>query len=246
MDCKTARLLLAFCRPTAAELDPCETEALDNHLMECSPCAALARAEHHLEHQIGLAMRDVPLPSHLRQRLLLRLEAERKAWYRHLAQRHPRIAAAVAALLLLTAGLTLYAALRPPRPLDLAAVADNWNAEVSASREQVRKAFEERGFKIVVPAEFNYQYLASYELRPFGGKMVPHLLFLRGPNYAAVYILSGSDFDVRAAVDQPREGSGRFTVELRPGPANGKVAYLIKYTGGSFDWCLEEEKKPTT
>jgi hypothetical protein len=245
MDCKTARLLLVFCAK-AAELDPCEAEALDNHLMECSPCAALARAEHQTEQQLGLAMQNVPLPSHLRQRLLLRLQAERKTWYRHLPQRHPRLAGAVAAMLLLTVGLALYAALRPPRPLDLADIADKWNAEVTASREQVQKSFEERGFPIVVPAEFNYQYLASYELQPFAGKMVPHLLFLRGPNYAAVYILSSSDFDVRAAVEQPREGSGRFTVELRPGPAHANIAYLIKYTGGSLDWCLEEEKKPTT
>jgi hypothetical protein len=246
MDCKAARLLLAFCRPKAAELDAHEAAALEQHLAACSPCAALARAEQQIEQQLSLVMRDVPLPPDLRQRLHRRLHAERKAWYRNLPLRHPRVATAVAALLLLAIGLALYLAIRPPRPLDLAEIAEKWNAEVPASREQIQKAFEDLGFPIVAPAEFNYQYLASYDLQVFAGKRVPHLLFLRGPNYAAVYILSGSDFDVRAAVDQPREGSGRFTVELRPGPAHAKVAYLIKYTGGSLDWLLEEEKRSTT
>jgi hypothetical protein len=48
-------------------------------------------------------------------------------------------------------------------------------------------------------------------------------------------ILPASQFDLRAAVEQPREGSGRFSVELRLGPVNSNVAYLIKYTGGSLE-----------
>src|SRR5690348_1108980 len=98
MDCRTARLLLAFARPRCPELDECAGEALDNHLAKCAECASLARAEHHFERRLGLAMRDVPVPPDLRQRLLTRLQIERKAWYRNLPRRHPRVAAAVAAL----------------------------------------------------------------------------------------------------------------------------------------------------
>jgi hypothetical protein len=246
MDCKTARLLLAFARPTCSELEACAVEALDDHLAQCTACEALARAEHHFERRLGLAVRDVPLPPDLRQRLLTRLQAERRAWYTSLPRRHPRVAAAAAALLLLAMGIGIYLAIRPPRPLDLPALADNWNRRVPASPDQVQKAFEEWGFPTVVPSAFNYQYLDSYDLQPLGDTMVPHLFFIRGSNYASVYILSGSQFDIRAAVDQPREGSGRFTVELRPSPANSNVAYLIKYTGGSLDWLVEEEKRSTT
>jgi hypothetical protein len=156
------------------------------------------------------------------------------------------VAAVAAALLLLGIGLGVYLAVRPPRPLDLAALAAIWNSQVPASADEVQKAFGEWGFKAVVPSGFDYRWLASYDVQPLCGTMVPHLLFIRGSNHASVYIVSGSQVDIRAAIDQPREGSGRFTVELRPGPADSNVAYLIKYTGGSLDWLLEEEKRSPT
>jgi hypothetical protein len=246
MDCKTARLLLAFARPHCPELDEYEAEALDNHLDECPECGSFAGAEQHFDRRLSLAMRDVPLPLDLRQRVLTRLQAERKAWYRNLPRRHPRVAATVAALLLLGIGLTVYLAVRSPGPLDLAALAAIWNNQVPSSADEVQKAFAECGFKVIVPSGFDYQCLASYDLQPLCGRMVPHLLFIRGSNHAEVYIVSGSHFDIRAAIDQPREGSGRFTVELRPGPADSNIAYLIKYTGGSLDWLVEEEKRSTT
>jgi hypothetical protein len=246
MDCRTASLLLAVVRPKAPELEPCAAEALNRHLEECSACGSLARTEHQVERLLGVVMQDVPLPIGFRQRLLTRLKTERRAWYKRLPQSHPRVAAALAAVLLLAIGLAVYTATRPPRSIDLPARADQWNRQVQASPEEIQRIFEEQGFKIVAPAGFNYQYLDSYELQRFAGTLVPHLHFVRGPNHASIYILSASQFDVRAAVDQPREGSGRFTVELRPGPADSNVAYLIKYTGGSLDWFLEEEKRSPT
>jgi hypothetical protein len=156
------------------------------------------------------------------------------------------VAAALAAVLFLTVGLTVLALARPPRALDLMVIADRWNAQVAASREEVQKSFADWGYPVVAPPEFNYQYLVSCDLVEFAGKLVPHLHFVHGPNHASVYILSASRFDVRAALEQPREGSGRFTVELRPGPAESNVAYLIKYTGGSLEGFLEEAKKSTT
>jgi hypothetical protein len=246
MDCRTARLLLEFARPKTAELEACAAQALNDHLAECADCGSLARAEHQVERRLASAMRDVPLSPHFRERLLTRLQEDRRVWYRRLPHRHPRIAAAVAAVLLAAVGLIVYAALRPPRALDLAAIAEKWNGAVSLSPEEVQKAFEAQGFKMIVPSGFNYQYLASYDVQELDGTLVPHLLFVRGPHHASVYVLSGSQFDVRAAVDQPREGSGRFTVELRPGPANTNLAYLIKYMGGSLDWFLEDEKRSST
>lgn len=43
MDCNTARLLLAFVRPSnPTETDAAEAEALQQHLDGCAACAALA------------------------------------------------------------------------------------------------------------------------------------------------------------------------------------------------------------
>jgi hypothetical protein len=246
MDCKTARLFLSFSRSKAPELEAYVGDALNQHLAECSACDSLARTENQVERQLGQAMRDVPVPADLRHRLQFRLHQERRNWYKRLPQRHPRVAAAVAAVLLLGIALAVYTAFRPPRALLLADLADRWNSQVPASPEEVQKAFEDLGFKTIVPCGFNYQYLDSYDLQRLGGRWVPCLYFVRGPNHASVYILSGTQFDIRAAALQPREGSGRFTVELRPGPADSNVAYLIKYTGGSLEWLVEEEKSPAT
>jgi hypothetical protein len=246
IDCNTARLFLAFARPNCSELEECAAEALDEHLTQCTECGAIARAEHQVERRLSLAMRDVPPPSGLRQRLLTGLQAERKAWYRNLPRRHPRMATIAAAVLILGIGAAIYLAARLPRPLDLPALALNWNNQVHASPEQVQQVFEEWGFKIAVPSGFNYQYLDSYDLQSLGGTLVPHLFFIQGSNHASVYIVSGSKFDISSAVDQPREGSGRFTVELRPGPANSNLAYLIRYTGGSLDWLVVEDKRSAT
>src|SRR5207245_4780371 len=118
--------------------------------------------------------------SHLRQRVQTRLQTERRIWYKRLPQRHPRVAAAVAAVMLLAAGLAVYAAVRPPRPIDLAASAYKWNARVTASPAEVQKSFADEGFKVIVPPDFNYQYLAWYDLQEFAGTRVPHLVFVRG------------------------------------------------------------------
>src|SRR5437879_2213818 len=126
MDCRTARLLLTFARPRAAELEAGAAEALTDHLAECAECGALARAEHQVDRLLGLAMRQVSTPLDLRQRLLTRLQVERRNWYQRLPREHPRIAAAVAAVLLLAGGLAVYAAFRPPRALDLQDLAWQW------------------------------------------------------------------------------------------------------------------------
>src|SRR5437588_2897601 len=110
MDCNTARLLLAFSRPKTSELEACAVEALNDHLADCAECGPLARGEHQVERLVGLAMRQVPIPLDFRQRLLARLRAERRSWYKRLPQKHPRVAAGVAAVLLLAVGLGLYAA----------------------------------------------------------------------------------------------------------------------------------------
>src|SRR5207244_1179937 len=107
MDCNTARLLLAFSRPKASELETCAAEALNDHLADCAECGSLARGEHQHERLVGLAMRQVSIPTDLRQRLLTRLRTERRTWYKRLPQRHPRVAAGVAAILLLAVGLAV-------------------------------------------------------------------------------------------------------------------------------------------
>ena len=82
MDCKTARLLLDFARPLCPELDTADAEALHSHLAECPECGPFAAGERRIDGHFGRAVRDVPVPEHLRDRLVKRLAVERDAWYR--------------------------------------------------------------------------------------------------------------------------------------------------------------------
>ncbi len=247
MDCKTARLLLDFARPRTPELEADETEVLETHLAECPECGTLAQVERQADERLRLAMQDVTLPEDLRGRLLTRLDAERRLWYWRLPRRHPRAAAAVAALFLFAVGLMSYWLMKPLPVISLDKYLEDEN--IQAQREDVEQWFAERGVKIVAPRGFKYSLLDSYGFAEVAGKRAPHLLFVGEPNQgrtylAHVYILSAGQFDLKASLTQPRVGSGKFTVELRPNPDDPKTAYLLKYTGGSLDWLLENEDRP--
>src|SRR5947199_10073810 len=101
MDCKTARLLLDFDRPGAADLERADADALEGHLAGCPQCDALAHSERQLDATLGRAMRQVEVPDGLRAQLLARLEAERGAWYRRWYGHGFRALAAAAAVLVL-------------------------------------------------------------------------------------------------------------------------------------------------
>jgi anti-sigma factor RsiW len=156
MDCRTARLLLELSRPRAAELEASEAKALDGHLADCPDCAALAEAEGRADAALGRAMRDVPLPPGLRDRLLGRLEAQRRTWRRRRVFRGLAAAAAV----LLVIGLGWY--WQTPRRLevDLAQVHTRV-VGAPAAAEDVVAWVRSRGVPASVPTEFNYSLLVS-------------------------------------------------------------------------------------
>jgi hypothetical protein len=70
MDCSNARLLMQFRTTSGDELAAPEREELDAHLAGCPLCRALDHDQHRLDEHLGRAMRDVPVPAGLRQRLL--------------------------------------------------------------------------------------------------------------------------------------------------------------------------------
>src|SRR5262245_49873352 len=70
MDCTSARLLLQYGTAQGWELAVPEREDLDAHLAGCPLCRALAEDEARLDAHLGRAVRDVPVPPGLRERLL--------------------------------------------------------------------------------------------------------------------------------------------------------------------------------
>jgi hypothetical protein len=238
MDCKNARLLLEFSRPQSTDLLPPDNETLENHLAECAECGPLARQERRADETLGRAMRNVPVPSDFRDRLLRRLSAERDAWYR---QRLVRIlgVAAAAAVIILIAGGTLWWWKQSPRELDLAELVHR--EQGTDSPQKVEQWFKEKkGMHITAPSEkeVNYHYLTYYDLADLGGKKVPRLVFssIRPPHdyLAFVWIVTTKDFsNLDELIDEETRGSGGYKIRVVPSRDQGGVYYVQKYTDGA-------------
>ncbi len=239
MDCKSAHLLMEFARPGSPELDAGEAEALRQHLAECGDCAALAAAERRADEHLGRAMRDVPVPDGLRQRLLTRLTAERKAWYRH----RPVLGfgAAAAVLLIGWVGHLLWFNRLP-------AISNEYVRQLAdrqrpTTAKEVAEAFKELRVEVTPPPRLNYRLLKSYDLSLFQQwHQVPHILLVapaegnRREATAHVYILSKRRFDLERTfqnVGQFLNGS-HFTVESEFSDDEDKsFLYVMFYTGDS-------------
>ena len=107
MDCKHARMLLEVAHPIATQLEPAETAALASHLADCPDCGFVAEAERRVDEKFTAAMRDVPVPEGLKERIGRRLQGERDAWWRVRVLRAFGTAAA-ACLLALAGWLYVY------------------------------------------------------------------------------------------------------------------------------------------
>jgi len=238
MDCKTARLLLNFARPSAGELGTSEAEELDYHLAACSACDVVARAERQADKQFTQAMLAVPIPLGLRERLLRRLEAERAGWYGRWLLRSVAAAAALFVALWMGYGyLTRPAVVKP----DFDVARDD-----SLTPERVEEWFRARGVSVTAPGRFNYSLLAFHGMVDFQGKSTPMLLFTlqapHGPIQARVYILSDKRFDL-SKLPEPEPESGSRSIEVWR-PDDPHIAYLIFYNGDTLAPFMAHQREP--
>jgi hypothetical protein len=228
MDCSTARLLATFAGPRAAELHQDEAEALAAHLAECPDCAALHRAERKIDERLGRAMRDVPLPPGLRERLDTNLAAERWANQR---RKLVRAFAGIAAAIALALGWYFWP--RPPASLHLDRYSQIVNADLPSSAQEVVDHFAREGVALQMPTDINLNYnrLTYCGWGELEGQRVPLLIFQNGSATLRVYMLDGKRFDLG-----PWAGtqlSGKVTLELRVA-ADGRFGWLFEYTGDSL------------
>jgi hypothetical protein len=248
MDCRTARLLLDFQRPRAGELPADEAAELERHLAGCPECDAAWRAERRLDDHLGRAVRDVPVPDGLRERLLGRLKEERAAVLRRQVAWAARGAAVAAALLLGVFAWWHFVGSRPPH-LDYIDRRDDDVVKYNArSAEDVQNWFRDhRQVTMVAPKQFNYDYLAEYDLATLQGKVVPKLNFQRlddttGRTRARVYVLTPEQFDLgllRTELDRtltepnraPEIESHDRRLTLRDSDEAPGTTYLIIYEG---------------
>jgi hypothetical protein len=245
MDCKTARNLLQFIRPHGHDLDAADHAALQAHLAECTECDAFARAERQHDAHVGAAIRDVPVPAGLKDRLLSKLKRQREDWWKQSLNRVARYAAAAAAVVLVVwIGFQLNSGAKPrPTEEDLIQVPLASWAHQPPTASDAQEWFRKTHPKLVVPSTFNYEYLVSYSVAPvntppFDGREVPQLFFVRSsPGSAAqvaqVFILSPDQFDL-SNITQERQDAGGYRVKVKVRPENNQ-AYVIAYTGNLDD-----------
>jgi len=234
MDCRTARFLLDFSRPLTKELEETEAEALQDHLADCAECGALAQAERSADHHIGMAMRAVPVPEGLRERLLQRLDAgqrphDRRRWLWRLA--------GVAAAACLVLGVWGFVGWRNrPARIDVERLADSMIVpDVSNPLpDSLERFFQDQGVSTVVPPSWNYRRLRYYGLVDVQEKRVPLLLFVHEQDQARVYILSDKQFDLEDALSKQQNAGSGCRYEVRSSRDN-HFAYLIIYTGDSLE-----------
>lgn len=237
MDCKTAMLLHESAGSRLAELDAVEAAALEQHLADCSDCARLVRSERAADDRLAGAMRAVPLPPGLRDRLLGRVTAEAGGRRRFFGPRTGWAAAAV----VFAALVGLFWQIRQPHRLDTEQLSyEMWEQTANPSAESVREWFlREKKVAVVPPPQFNYRLLSHYDLADLRGDRVPLLVFTSGSTQARVYVVSDKQFELKGLA--AAGGSGcTCVVKLFN---EGHDAYLILFTGDSLDPFLSKDAR---
>jgi hypothetical protein len=235
MDCKIARLLLDFTRPGRPELERPEAQALEEHLADCPECRSLARAERQVDERLGQAMRAVPVPEILKARLLSRLATRRRAWYRRQIVRGVAALAAGAAVVVLAVWL---GPVGKPAHVNLEEAWMEVSQQKGAPPDRVQEWFQDTyHVHTVPPTNFNYAWLAFYDLAEFQGRRVPFLFFVRGEHTARLYILSAAQFDLENVVEQPG-----YNIQLLRPPADDKNAYVAVFSSDRLDWFLQRDR----
>ena len=92
MECRDAQFYLRLRRHAIDELGPDASAALNGHLTGCPLCAADARGAASFDRAMGSAMRAVPLPGGLHERLVRHVATKQGAILRHKAYLRSRLA----------------------------------------------------------------------------------------------------------------------------------------------------------
>jgi hypothetical protein len=249
MDCKTARTLIDFDRPNASELEPRDVQDLADHLDRCPECGAAAQAERSLDYSLGQAMRQVDVPKDLRQNIVLRLDAERGAWYRRRIGYVVRVAAVAALVLLGVFGINRWFK-AGPATVDLDRLCrDIDDARRAPTADKVQEEVHRLKPDAPVPADLRYMYLAAppalanlpIKGQADGGvKQVPVLVFVhpRAADVARervwVYLLD-ERFDLKQ-LPESFSSSDSYDYRVAVVRQDDRHAYMVLHTGDSWDW----------
>jgi hypothetical protein len=255
MQCRDAQFYLRLRRYAGDELGPDTAADLDAHLAGCAACALEARQAESFDRAVALAMRDVPVPAGLRDKLFTQVAAHRGGVIRRKVYR----AAALAASVFLAAGLAfgVFSAARPR--VDTAAMAHAADEAFQNPDEALRGWLAAQKFPPALPLPFRTDLLLSLGKEKVAGADVPVVVF-RHPGavddphltrgFAKVYLFrTDGSFDLAdlrdahasntrvTVIDDPRHFRGvKYVIvhTVHPvGPGEGPLAPFLKPGGAS-------------
>ena len=241
MDCNTARMLLTFFGRQGAELAPEDAADLDAHLTACPKCAAAVRFERAFDDRVGKAMLAVPVPTHLKARLVDGIATQTGAWYR---QKFYALAGLAAAVLVAVGGVVAWQIQTAPE-LTVGAIVDREDARGRDRAGFVDEYLSQYGLAFRPERPFDLNQLAFVGTGDLNGKEVPVLYLLNGPRnaHAKVYVVKDTVFNWKNlpedAASQPGGVFGHQVALVRD-RERSDVAYVVVFTGPGLELFLQE------
>jgi hypothetical protein len=230
MECRDAQFYLRLRRTAGQGIDELGadvTAALDGHMATCAECARLGRAAANFDRAIGLAMRGVPVPSGLRERLVTQAAKAQGAALRRTALRYGGLVAA--AFVLIAVGVGIFTQ-RPAADADGIVRAND--AGVQNPREYTQKWLAAEKLPENLPWDFDYDLWVGCGYEKIADRYVPVVTFVarNGRDRAKVYLFrEGGEFDTKEMRDAQ---ASHFTGQVVAGKEQWRgVRYLIVHTG---------------
>lgn len=228
MLCRDAQFYLQLRRCSNDELGADVIADLDRHCAGCGPCASISRQLLASDRAIGVAIKAVPIPSGLRDKLLTQTLAYRGTQVRRRAYR----CLALAASLFLTVGLTygVFAVFRPT--LDPDVVVRDQDERIQDPDGTLRRWLVALHAPEQLPLPFNTDLLVSVGSERIHGRDVPMALFFspgdRG--FAKVFVIhKGADFKLDLQKVEAQASNTHALVREIPNAPH--LIYLIVHTG---------------
>jgi hypothetical protein len=179
-------------------------------------------------------MRDVPIPANWRERVQLRLDAERRRQRRAVLRRCLAGAALAATMLLALVAGWQWQRRHPPR-LDVATLTyDFFEETVNPNAEIVEAFFQQTYGAYLAPREFDYRLLRQRYWAELQGRRVPLLVFTDNQVQARVYFVSATQFNLDALEDDAQGLGSGCKIAVRYVP-DRRAAHLVLYTGESLE-----------
>jgi len=233
MDCNTARFLSELRGNRPNELPADDAASLAQHLRACPECQRLVAIEQRLDAHVGKAMRSVPVPPHLKTRILDQLATQRGASHR----RRFFFAVAAAACVVIAVGILTW---KPDSRVrfDINEVSRQADQNFENPQGEVDRFLATQGIKYQPEIPLNPRLLAFHGTTTLQGKQVPMLYYRSFERnlYAQVFIIREADFDL-SALPQNEGGSGlgHQIKIVRDADPKAKHIYVILFNGDSLD-----------